>query len=99
MSPRFAPHAMATLLAGAFLAAAATSATAADEMSMEKCYGVAKAGENSCAHWKGLHSCAGASTMNFNGGDWKLVKAGDCDRVGGAKAPFEGPNPKLSKGL
>jgi uncharacterized membrane protein len=56
----------------------------------EKCYGVAKAGENSCANAAGTHSCAGQSTADFSGGDWKLVPAGTCMQMGGKTEPFEG---------
>ena len=88
-------HTLAALLTGAVVAAAQPAIAA--EGGMEKCYGVAKAGENGCAHAKGMHSCAGHSGVSFDGGDWKLVKAGDCEVQGGAKAPFVGVNPKTPK--
>lgn len=88
--------ALAALLAGAVVVAAQPAA-ADDKGGLEKCYGVAKPGENGCAHAKGLHSCAGASSVGFDGGDWKLVKAGECEILGGAKAPFVGLNPKAPK--
>ena len=70
----------ALAVAGAF-AAALTMATnvnqaaAADEQ--EKCYGVAKAGENDCKAGKGT-SCAGSSTIDYQGNAWKLVPKGTC---------------------
>lgn len=88
---------LATLLTGAVMAATQPVTAADSQASMEKCYGIAKAGENGCAHAKGLHSCAGLSGVSFDGGDWKLTKAGDCDPAGGAKAPFVGINPKAPK--
>ena len=32
---------------------------AQEEKSKEKCYGIAKAGQNDCANISGTHSCAG----------------------------------------
>ena len=57
------------------LAAAPTSALAEDEQ--EKCFGVAKAGENDCAAGAGT-TCAGTSTIDYQGNAWKLVPKGTC---------------------
>lgn len=69
-------------VAGAFAASVAmvgaTSAMAADEM--EKCYGIAKKGQNDCAAGPGT-SCAGTSTVDYQGNAWKLVKKGTCTQV------------------
>jgi uncharacterized membrane protein len=66
-------------LAGAFATAvgmaAAPQAQAADDF--EKCYGIAKAGENDCASSAG-NSCAGTSKVDYDGLAWKLVKKGTC---------------------
>ena len=61
-------------IAGALAASAmvATPAAAADE----KCYGVAMKGQNDCA--AGSHSCAGHSTVDYDGQSFKLVPAGTC---------------------
>ncbi|KAA0585718.1 putative membrane protein [Azospirillum lipoferum] len=67
---------------------------AAAQSNMEKCYGISKPGENGCAHAKGLHSCAGNSNLTYDGGDWKLVKAGSCATEMGSLKPFEGANTK-----
>ena len=56
------------------LSAVALPAQAADQ---EKCYGVALAGQNDCAAGPGT-SCAGTSTMDYQGNAWKLVPAGTC---------------------
>jgi len=78
-------------LAGALsLAAAAGPTWAAGETSMEKCYGIAKAGQNSCANSAGTHSCAGQSTVDYDGQEWKSVKAGTCETQGGKLEPFKG---------
>lgn len=66
----------------AALAAASVSsvAVAADK---EKCYGVAKAGQNDCGNLAGTHSCAGQSKVDNDPGEWKLVDAGTCKDLGG----------------
>lgn len=53
---------------------------AAQSAKMEKCYGVAKAGENDCAAGPGT-SCAGTSTRDYQGNAWKLVAAGTCEKT------------------
>ena len=54
--------------------------------------GVSKAGENGCANAAGTHSCAGQSTVDFDGGEWKLVNEGSCTQMGGSLEPTEGVN-------
>jgi len=68
----------AVALAGAVTAAMATFSlpAAAAEENMEKCYGVALKGQNDCA--AGTSSCAGTSTIDYQGDAWKLVPAGTC---------------------
>lgn len=56
----------------------------------DKCYGVAKAGENDCASAAGTHSCAGHTTANYDGQDWKYVAKGTCEEMGGQLKPFKG---------
>ncbi|WP_420383739.1 DUF2282 domain-containing protein [Novosphingobium sp.] len=56
----------------------AGAAHAADaKPAMEKCYGIAKAGQNDCAAGAGT-SCAGTQKVDYQGNSWKLVKAGTC---------------------
>ncbi|WGV15809.1 DUF2282 domain-containing protein [Fuscovulum ytuae] len=62
-------------LATALTMAAATASHAED--AMEKCYGVALAGQNDCAAGPGT-TCAGTSTVDYQGNAWKLVPAGTC---------------------
>ncbi|MFN4273059.1 MAG: DUF2282 domain-containing protein [Aliihoeflea sp.] len=66
--------ALATSLA-AGLSVAATGHAAADDM--EKCYGVSLAGQNDCAAGPGT-TCAGTSTVDYQGNAWTLVPAGTC---------------------
>ncbi len=67
------------LILNASLAAALTLAAGAAtaEGAMEKCYGVAMAGQNDCAAGAGT-TCAGTSTKDYQGDAWKLVPAGSC---------------------
>jgi len=59
---------------------AATSAAAADKKAQEECYGVAKAAENDCAAGAGT-TCAGTSTVDYQGNAWKLVPKGTCESM------------------
>jgi len=47
----------------------------------EKCYGVSLAGQNDCAAGPGT-TCAGTSTVDYQGNAWTLVPAGDCAKFG-----------------
>ena len=73
---------VATAVAGLFALAAQGSALAADKQ--EKCWGVAKAGQNDCGSDKTAHSCAGESKTNYSANDFKAVKAGTCLQMGGS---------------
>ena len=48
----------------------------------EKCYGVAKAGKNSCAN--AAHSCEGQSKKDADPKEWTKVPKGTCEKVGGS---------------
>ena len=50
------------------------------EVAMEKCYGVSMAGKNDCAAGPGT-TCAGTSTMDYQGNAWKYVPAGTCATI------------------
>ncbi len=63
----------------AAMAAVATPA-AAQDAGMEKCFGVSVAGENDCAAGPGT-TCAGTSTIDFQGNAWTLVPAGTCATI------------------
>ena len=70
----------ALALAGAMTAAVATAGaftTVAHADEMEKCYGVSLAGQNDCAAGPGT-TCAGTSTIDYQGNAWKYVPAGTC---------------------
>ncbi len=68
---------LASALVTAATLAASGPAQAADK---EKCYGIALAGENDCAAGPGT-TCAGTSTVDYQGNAWKLVPAGTCEET------------------
>ena len=49
----------------------------------EKCFGVAKAGQNDCANLSGTHSCAGQTKVDASADDWKYVAKGSCKEMKG----------------
>lgn len=71
---RSAQLALCATLMGALGAMAALPAQAEN---MEKCFGVALAGQNDCAAGPGT-TCAGTSKVDYQGNSWKLVPAGTC---------------------
>ncbi|MGG7644430.1 BufA1 family periplasmic bufferin-type metallophore [Rhodovulum sp. YNF3179] len=76
-------HKTMTTLAIAGAVAAAVSAhgtTAAQAQEKVKCYGVSLAGENDCAAGPGT-TCAGTSTVDYQGNAWTLVPAGTCEEM------------------
>ena len=66
------------------LSALTTSAHAADDM--QKCFGVAEAGQNDCAAGPGT-SCAGTSKTKDQADAWKLVPAGTCTQTPSTTSP------------
>jgi uncharacterized membrane protein len=77
---------VAAAIAGLFALGAASSALAQDKKGQEKCWGVAKAGQNDCANSKAGHSCAGQSKQDNDPYDFKMVKTGTCTKMGGSLA-------------
>ena len=71
-------HMKSVAFAGALASALAAYATASvAETAMEKCFGVALAGQNDCAAGAGT-SCAGTSKVDYQGNAFKLVPQGTC---------------------
>ncbi len=66
------------------LSLTAGAAHAADK---EKCFGIAKAGQNDCASVVGSHSCAGQATKDMDPKEWKYVASGSCEKMGGKLKP------------
>lgn len=75
------------------IAAASTTVAAADE-AKEKCFGVAKAGQNDCGSNKSKHSCAGQSKTDNDPSDFKYVAKGTCTQMGGTAMPTGGMDMK-----
>jgi uncharacterized membrane protein len=61
----------------------ALSHTPTDIPGKERCYGIAKAGENTCANLSGTHSCAGQSKADNDKTEWMYVAKGTCKKLNG----------------
>lgn len=79
--------AITAAVAGVITVAAAT-AIAADKVPQEKCYGIAKAGQNDCQ--TANNSCAGQSTKDYQGDAFKYVAKGTCLKMKGSLTPKKG---------
>ncbi|MEM6826284.1 MAG: DUF2282 domain-containing protein [Pseudomonadota bacterium] len=74
-------HTKNLAVAGAVAAAlAASMTTPVHAQGKEKCYGVSLAGKNDCAAGPGT-TCAGTSTVDYQGNAWTLVDAGTCTEI------------------
>ena len=71
--------ALASVMAAGLVAPAAAQ-------SKEKCYGIAKAGQNDCSNLSGTHSCAGQSKVDNAPDEWKYVAKGSCKDLKGMTA-------------
>jgi uncharacterized membrane protein len=58
------------------------------QQATEKCYGVAKAGQNDCG--TASHTCAGKAKKDNAPDEWKYVPRGTCEKIGGKKQPPAG---------
>lgn len=65
------------------------AADTAEKADNEKCFGVALKGKNDCAAGPGT-SCAGTSTVDYQGNAWKHVDKGTCEKMGGTLTAHEG---------
>jgi uncharacterized membrane protein len=79
-----ASSALASVLALGLLSGA--NAAGEKAATKEKCYGIAKAGQNDCANLSGTHSCAGQSKADNGADEWKYVAKGTCAQLGGKSA-------------
>lgn len=86
------------LLAGsiAFAISQAAVVPSVQAGAKEKCYGVSLAGQNDCAAGPGT-TCAGTSTVDYQGNAWTLVPKGDCEKFGVEEtvADFELPGDRV----
>lgn len=79
-------HAIIAAAIASVCAAGAASAADTAKAEKEKCYGVAKAGQNDCSSSDGAHGCAGDAKVDNGLADWKFVAKGTCEKVGGKLA-------------
>jgi len=72
---------LSAVLVGSLAMGLALAAHAEDaKQPMEKCYGIAKAGENDCKAGAGT-TCAGTSKADYQKNAYKLVPAGTCTKI------------------
>ena len=71
--------AVATVLAS-LAATAAHAGPVKAQPTMDKCYGISKAGHNDCAAGAGT-SCAGSAKRDYAGNAWKYVAKGTCAQI------------------
>ena len=87
-------------LAAATLSVLATAAVQAGPVApqpgKDKCYGIALKGKNDCAAGPGT-SCAGTSTVDYQGNAWKYVAKGSCEKMGGTLAAHKGNAKPVAK--
>ena len=60
----------------------------AQDADKEKCYGIAKAGQNDCG--TAAHTCAGKAKKDNAPDEWKYVPKGTCEKAGGKTQPPKG---------
>jgi uncharacterized membrane protein len=75
-----------TALIGLVALGASGAALAHDkDKDKEKCYGIAKAGQNDCG--TATHTCAGKAKKDNAPDEWKYVAKGTCAKLGGKTQP------------
>jgi uncharacterized membrane protein len=63
------------------LASSASAGPVPPQPNKDKCYGVALKGQNDCKAGAGT-TCAGTSTVDYQGNSWKYVTKGTCESIG-----------------
>ncbi|EGF33080.1 putative signal peptide protein [Oxalobacteraceae bacterium IMCC9480] len=76
----------ATALSAMCVAGLSTAHAASAAADKEKCFGIAKAGQNDCATASGSHSCAGQAKKDMDPTEWKYTAKGTCEKAGGKLA-------------
>ena len=77
-------HAAIAGLIALGLSASAAAGPVKQGEGTEKCFGVAKAGQNDCGTAK--HACAASSKADNDPAEWKYVAKGTCEKMGGKNA-------------
>ena len=89
---------IANVLAGILaLGFSATSSSAFSAGNDEKCYGIAKAGQNACNSNPNQHSCASRAKTNNDPNDFISVPNGSCLKIGGKLEPAENKSKTTEK--
>ena len=87
----------AAFLAGAVaVATTGMQTTTVSAAEMEKCFGISLAGKNDCAAGPGT-TCAGTSTVDYQGNAWTLVPKGSCEGLAWDKVLPEGRKGSLAE--
>ena len=71
------------LLAVVLAGVAAAAAEMAQAQETERCFGIAKTGQNDCASKTGVHGCSGEASIDNDKGDFRNVPKGTCEQMGG----------------
>jgi len=79
-------HMVSSALATVLALGLGSPSAHAEEAGKEKCYGIAKAGQNDCANLGGTHSCAGQAKEDNGPREWKYVAKGTCKDLKGMSA-------------
>jgi uncharacterized membrane protein len=74
-------HGILQTAVAALVAVGLSQAAQAQDKEREKCYGIAKAGQNDCG--TATHTCAGKATKDNAPDEWKYVAKGTCEKLGG----------------
>ncbi len=83
MIPRQPLRASALLAALAVLAVGAQAQPVEKPPGKEKCFGVAKSGQNDCASVSGGHDCSGQARVSYSRDEWRFVPGGTCKQLKG----------------
>lgn len=73
-------------IAGLLAMGSTTVVDTANAAEKEKCWGIAKAGQNACDTNRSKHTCAGHAKVDNDPYDFIEVPKGSCLRVGGSLA-------------
>ena len=68
---------------GGLLALGVAASASAAKAKTEKCYGIAKAGQNTCANLSATHDCAGQAKVDNDKSEWVYVAKGTCKKLKG----------------
>ncbi|MCK5903366.1 MAG: DUF2282 domain-containing protein [Cocleimonas sp.] len=71
---------------------AASSSAMAGKPGMEKCMGIAKAGQNDCGTSK--HACAGMAKTDADKEEWLYIPEGSCNKIVGGTVKAAKPKAK-----